>query len=171
MIEYTGDDTRPSVAPDEAGSGTGGVDRDSNAGRGGRGGRVGVALRSPAGWFCLLVVVVFGIRALVTLGGGASWAAPGTGWRSVWQLAMVALAGGGLAFPARRALCVIAIGAVYAVATLLELAVNGTILIGVIPVDMRDRVIHPLVAVLAVASLIAMVPRLRDARPLPSRLR
>ena len=36
-------------------------------------------------------------------------------------------------------------GAVYLVATMLELA-HGTDLLGVVPVDMRDRVVHPLLA-------------------------
>ncbi|WP_163549362.1 hypothetical protein [Candidatus Frankia nodulisporulans] len=105
-----------------------------------------------------------GVRAVGTLVGGASWTAPGTGWRSVWQLVMVAFAVGGLVFPARRTLCVAAIGAVYAAATLLELAVDGDRLIGLIPVDMRDRVIHPLVAALAVASVVAVLGRPRPVR-------
>ncbi|MCK9877082.1 hypothetical protein MXD59_15085 [Frankia sp. Ag45/Mut15] len=112
----------------------------------------------------MLIIAVFGVRAVGTLVGGASWTAPGTGWRSVWQLVMVAFAVGGLVFPARRTLCVAAIGAVYAAATLLELAVDGDRLIGLIPVDMRDRVIHPLVAALAVASVVAVLGRLRPVR-------
>jgi hypothetical protein len=126
------------------------------------------ALRSPAVWFCLLVVAVFGVRAVATLGAGASWTTPGTGWRSVWQLAMVALAAGGLLFPRRRLFCVVAIGLTYAAAALLEASVSSTILIGAIPVDMRDRVIHPLVAALAAVCLAARIIRSTPGLPASS---
>jgi hypothetical protein len=139
-------------------------DRARSTPRGGR--RLGL-LRSPRVWFCLLVIGVFGVRAVTTLASGAGWTVPGTGWRSLWQLVMVALAVGGLWFPRWRTLCVAAIGAVYGAATLLEAVVSGTTLVGLIPVDMRDRVVHPLVVALAVASLAAMSLRFRAPRPRP----
>jgi hypothetical protein len=44
--------------------------------------------------------------------------------------------------------CVVIVGLVYLAATVLELF-NGTSLLGVIPVDARDRVVHPLIAITA----------------------
>ena len=117
----------------------------------------------PAGWFCLAIILVFGIRAGTTLAGGADWTLPSTGLRSVWQIAMVLLAIAGLIFQIRIRWFVGIIGLVYLAATVLELF-DGTSLFGVIPVDMRDRIIHPLVALLA-AAVIAIVNRVRMRRP------
>jgi hypothetical protein len=49
-------------------------------------------------------------------------------------------------------IAVAAVSVIYLLATLSELA-DGTTLLGAIPVDMRDRIIHPLIAGLAAAAL------------------
>ena len=56
-------------------------------------------------------------------------------------------------------------------ATVSEL-VNGTILLGAIPVDMRDRIVHPLIAILGAAALflpMAVESAWMRARKLPGR--
>jgi hypothetical protein len=109
----------------------------------------------PAGWFCIAVILVFGVRAVTTLAAGGDWHTPGTGWRSLWQLIMVAVAVAGLIWQSRIRVAVGVIGATYLVASILELF-DGTTLLGVIPVDARDRFIHPLVAVLAAVVLVVV---------------
>ena len=52
----------------------------------------------------------------------------------------------------------------YLLATVSEL-VNGTTLLGAIPVDMRDRIVHPLIAVLGA---IALVIGRRQAAAIPA---
>jgi hypothetical protein len=98
------------------------------------------------------------LRATTTLLAGASFDAPGDGWRSIWQLVVVAVLVAGLVRRAwlRPALAVVAV--VYLAATLSEL-VHPDQLLGLIPVDMRDRVVHPLVALLAAAALFVTRPR------------
>lgn len=105
-------------------------------------------------WFAALLATFLAIRATTTLAAGASFALPGDGWRSVWQLAVVAVLVGGLAVrPALRA-AVGLVAVVYLGATAIEL-VTPDALFGVIPVDMRDRIVHPLVGVLGAAAVVA----------------
>lgn len=93
------------------------------------------------------------IRATTTLLAGASWETPGDGWRSVWQLAIVAVLAYGLLRPPALRAAVAAVGAIYLACTISEL-VNPDDLLGVIPVDMRDRVVHPALALLAFGALL-----------------
>ena len=118
----------------------------------------------PAGWYLAGVILLFGIRSGTTLAGGADWGLPGTGWRSVWQLEVVALAVLGLVFASRIRLVVGIVAAQYLLATVLEL-VGGDTLFGAIPVDMRDRLVHPVVGVLGVVvTLVVGGIRMRTAR-------
>ncbi|MGW5317837.1 hypothetical protein [Nocardia thailandica] len=94
------------------------------------------------------------MRAVSTLLVGADFAVPGTGWRSVWQLAMVAVLLTGVVWPRYAAVAALTVASVYALATVSELF-DGTILLGVVPVDMRDRYLHPLFAVLGLAAVAA----------------
>lgn len=107
----------------------------------------------PVGWFLLGEVLLLGIRAGTTLAGGADWGFPGDGWRSVWQVAMVTIAVVGLLVPVALRPAALLVGVVYLVVTILELF-DGTSLFGVIPVDARDRIIHPAVALLAALALL-----------------
>lgn len=110
-------------------------------------------------WYCLLVAAFFLIRAGSTLAAGASFDRPGDGWRSILQLvfALVLLAGlagpdlGGRG-PARLAVAVT--GLVYAGLSVLELF-NGSVVLGVVPVDSRDRIVHPVLAIVAAACVAA----------------
>lgn len=116
---------------------------------------------SAARWYCVVLAVILGVRATTTLLGGADFAVPGTGWRSVWQLIMVAVLLAGAAQPRRAVAAALTVAAVYALATASEL-VDGTTLLAVVPVDMRDRFLHPLFAIAGL--LCAALPVYRRGR-------
>jgi hypothetical protein len=68
-------------------------------------------------------------------------------------------------------IAVAAVTVIYLLATVSEL-VNGTTLLGAIPVDMRDRIVHPLIALLGAAVLclpMAVESAAARARKLPGR--
>nr|WP_133996497.1 hypothetical protein [Streptomyces sp. 846.5] len=90
---------------------------------------------------------------MTTLVGGASFDTPGTGWRATFQLGAVAVLAVGVFRERSTRCCVCIVAAVYTIATIAE-AFHGSDLFGVIPVDHRDRFVHPLIAVLAVVSLL-----------------
>lgn len=104
-------------------------------------------------WYCVVVGMFLAVRAVSTLAAGASFALPGDGWRSIWQLLLVAVLMIGVASPRAAWSAVAVVGGVYAVATVLE-AFHGADLFGVVPVDMRDRIVHPLLVILAALSLV-----------------
>jgi hypothetical protein len=104
-------------------------------------------------WYGVAVGLFLGIRSLTTLAGGASFAVPGDGWRSVFQLVAVAILAAGVARPRATRAAVAAVTVIYLLATLSEL-VNGTVLLGAVPVDMRDRIVHPLIALLGAIALV-----------------
>ncbi|OBA71584.1 hypothetical protein A5641_02535 [Mycobacterium sp. 1554424.7] len=114
--------------------------------------------------YCLAVALFLGVRATSTLAAGASFRLPGDGWRSVWQLVMVAVLAVGIARPRAAGLAAAAVGLVYAMATGLEVW-HGTDLVGAVPVDMRDRFVHPLLAGLAGFCLLLGRRRSEDAIP------
>jgi hypothetical protein len=115
----------------------------------GRRPRTGRATR----WYAVLVTAFMVIRAGTTFVAGASFGLPGDGWRSVFQLAIAAVLICGLVL-GRTAPAAVVVGVAYSVSTVLE-AFHGTDLLGVIPVDMRDRYVHPALAVAAFACLLA----------------
>jgi hypothetical protein len=115
-------------------------------------------------WYGVAIGLFLGVRSVTTLAAGASFAVPGDGWRSVFQLAAVAILAAGIASPKTARIAVAAVTVVYLLATVSEL-VNGTILLGAIPVDMRDRIVHPLIAVLGA---IALVIGRRQAAAIPA---
>ena len=116
-------------------------------------------------WYCVTVGLFLGIRAITTLAAGASFAVPGDGWRSLFQLVAVAILAAGIASPRAARIAVAAVTVIYLLATASEL-VDGTTLLGAIPVDMRDRVIHPLIAVLGAIALV--ISRRRQAAAIPA---
>jgi len=122
-------------------------------------------------WYAVAVGGFLFVRAISTLAGGASFAVPGTGWRSLFQLVAVAILVAGPVRPRAMRAAVAAVTVIYLLATVSEL-VNGTILLGAVPVDMRDRIVHPLIAILGAAALFLPMAvqsaRLR-ARKLPGR--
>jgi len=114
-------------------------------------------------WYAVAVGLFLGIRAVTTLAGGASFGVPGDGWRALFQLVAVAILAAGIARPGAIRIAVAAVAVIYLLATVSEL-VHPATLLGAIPVDMRDRVVHPLIAVLGAAALVI-------GRLLPARLR
>jgi hypothetical protein len=125
---------------------------------------------SVARWYAVAIVLFLGIRSIATLAGHPSFAVPGDGWRSLFQLVAVVILAVGIVNPKATRVAVIAVTVIYLLATLSEL-VNGAVLIGAVPVDMRDRVVHPLIAVLGAIALLAgrrMVFRPRPAAHPPA---
>jgi len=116
-------------------------------------------------WYCVTVGLFLGIRSVTTLAAGASFAVPGDGWRSLFQLVAVAILAVGIARPRAARIAVTAVTVIYLVATVSEL-VDGTTLLGAIPVDMRDRLIHPLIALLGAIALV--IGRRRQAAAIPA---
>jgi len=104
-------------------------------------------------WYAVAVGLFLGIRAVTTLAAGASFAVPGDGWRSVFQLVAVAVLAAGIARPGAARAAVAAVTVTYLLATAWEVS-GGATLLGAIPVDMRDRLVHPLIAVLGAAALL-----------------
>jgi hypothetical protein len=124
-------------------------------------------------WYGVAVGGFLFVRAISTLAGGASFAVPGTGWRSLFQLAAVAILVAGIVRPKAARVAVAAVTVIYLLATVSEL-VNGTILLGAIPVDMRDRIVHPLIAILGAAALylpMAVASAYMRTRKIPNRPR
>jgi hypothetical protein len=122
-------------------------------------------------WYGVAVGGFLFVRAISTLADGASFAVPGTGWRSLFQLAAVAILVAGIVRPKAARVAVAAVTVIYLLATVSEL-VNGTILLGAIPVDMRDRIVHPLIAILGAAALylpMAVASAYMRARKIPNR--
>lgn len=105
-------------------------------------------------WFCAALTAFLTVRATTTLAAGASFETPGDGWRSIWQLAIVATLIAGVVVPRLRPAAVAIVGANYLAAAGLELF-DSTELLGVVPVDMRDRIVHPLVGLIALAVLVS----------------
>jgi hypothetical protein len=108
---------------------------------------------SVARWYCVAIGLFLGIRAITTLTSGASFAVPGDGWRAVFQLIAVVILAAGIAVPRASRIAAAAVSVIYLLATVSELA-DGTTLLGAIPVDMRDRFIHPLIALLWAVALV-----------------
>jgi hypothetical protein len=104
-------------------------------------------------WYAVAVGLFLGIRAVTTLAAGASFAVPGDGWRSLFQLVAVAVLAVGIARPRATRAAVAAVTVIYLLATAYEVT-GGATLLGAIPVDMRDRLVHPLIAVLGAAALL-----------------
>ena len=104
-------------------------------------------------WYAVAVGLFLGIRAVTTLAAGASFAVPGDGWRSVFQLAAAAVLAAGVASPRAARAAVAAVTVTYLLATAWEVS-GGSTLLGAIPVDMRDRLVHPLIAVLGAVALL-----------------
>lgn len=104
-------------------------------------------------WYCVAIALFLGVRAITTLAAGASFAVPGDGWRAVFQLVAVAILVAGAARPSLTRGSVAAVTVIYLLASVSEL-VNGAVLLGAVPVDMRDRIVHPLIALAGAVALI-----------------
>ncbi|WP_019926088.1 DUF4383 domain-containing protein [Nocardia sp. BMG111209] len=116
-------------------------------------------------WYCLVVALFLGIRALTTLAAGAHFTLPGDGWRSIWQLVLTVVLIIGFTVPGATRVAVATTGVVYLAATAWELF-HPDDLLGAVPVDMRDHIVHPLLAVLAAVVLVIDTARAARGRRL-----
>jgi hypothetical protein len=108
---------------------------------------------TPARFYCVAIGLFLLIRGASTLASGAGYGLPGDGWRAILQLVLgtlllTATAAGTAAWTA-----VIVVGLIYAAQTLLGIHMHD--LLGIIPVDGRDHVVHPAIAVLALMAALA----------------
>ena len=117
--------------------------------------------RTAAQWFCLVVGVLLALRGAQQLAAGAHFNTPGEGWRASQQLltALLLLIGQRTERGARLVLIPFAL--FYAVLAIVG-DVNGHEAFGLLPVDTRDKFIHPIYAVLALLLLAAGWRRNRE---------
>ena len=110
--------------------------------------------RTAAQWFCLIVGILLALRGAQQLADGARFSTPGEGWRASQQLltALLLLLAQRTERGARLVLIPFAI--FYAVLAIVG-DINGHEAFGLLPVDARDKFIHPIYAVLALLLLAA----------------
>jgi hypothetical protein len=111
-------------------------------------------------WYSLLVGVFLLTRGVSTLAGGADFARPGDGWRAVLQLLVALVLLGCLTRRAGARVAVVAVGALYAAEAIIG-NTDGHDILGVIPVDSRDKIVHPTLALLAIVVILLSVRRRR----------
>jgi hypothetical protein len=103
--------------------------------------------------YCLGIGLFLLIRGTSTITTGASYRLPGDGWRAILQLTLAALLLAAISSRTRARNAVIAVGVIYAGQTLLGLHRHN--ILGIIPVDTRDHIVHPALAILALIALAA----------------
>ncbi len=110
--------------------------------------------RTAAQWFCLVVGVLLALRGAQQLLAGASFDTPGDGWRASQQLlaAVLLLVGQRTERGARLVLIPFAF---FYLALSIVGDINGREAFGLLPIDKRDEIIHPVYAVLALVLLAA----------------
>jgi len=109
-------------------------------------------------WYSLLVGVFLLTRAVGTLAGGADFARPGDGWRAVLQLLVAVVLLGCLGRRASARAAVVAVAVLYTAETIIG-NTNGHDILGVIPVDSRDKIVHPTLAITAIAVILLSLRR------------
>jgi hypothetical protein len=108
--------------------------------------------RTAAQWFCLVVGVLLALRGAQQLADGAHFGTPGEGWRASQQLlfALMLLLGQRTARGARLVLIPFAV--FYTVLAFVG-DINGHEAFGLLPIDTRDKIVHPVYALLALMLL------------------
>jgi hypothetical protein len=107
---------------------------------------------TPARCYCVGIGLFLLIRGGSTVTGGAGYGLPGDGWRAILQLLIATLL---LAATTRRSTArnaVIVVGLIYAAQTLLGIHMHD--ILGIIPVDSRDRIVHPAIVMLALIAAV-----------------
>ena len=104
--------------------------------------------RTAAQWFCLVVGVLLALRGAQQLLAGAHFGTPGEGWRASQQLLFAAALLFGSARRGARACVLIPFAVFYTVVAFVG-DINGHEAFGLLPIDTRDKFVHPLYAVLA----------------------
>ena len=110
--------------------------------------------RTAAQWFCLVVGILLALRGTQQLVAGAGFNAPGEGWRASQQLLTALLLLLGQRTQAGARLVLIPFALFYAVLAIVG-DINGHEAFGLLPIDTRDKFVHPVYAVLALALLAA----------------
>src|SRR5262249_22693194 len=98
--------------------------------------------------------VLLALRGAQQLIAGAGFGAPGEGWRASQQLLTALLLLLGQRTPRGARLVLIPFALFYAVVAVVG-DINGHEAFGLLPIDARDKIIHPIYAVLALALLAA----------------
>jgi hypothetical protein len=109
--------------------------------------------RTAAQWFCLVVGVLLALRGAQQLVAGPHFSAPGDGWRASQQLLTAALLLVGQRTARGARLVLIPFAVFYTVLTFVG-DINGHEAFGLLPIDTRDRFVHPVYAVLALVILV-----------------
>jgi Domain of unknown function (DUF4383) len=109
-------------------------------------------LGRPTQWYCAGIGLFLLIRSATTLFDTPSFATPGDGWRAVLQLVLGVMLFVGLPGRVSAAYATAFVGLTYAALWVVDLCSDGSEF-GLIPVDSRDHVVHPLLAVLALAAV------------------
>jgi hypothetical protein len=122
---------------------------------------------TPARCYCLAIGVFLVARGGTTLAGGAGYGLPGDGWRAILQLVLGALLLAAITSRRTARNAVIAVGLLYAAQTLLGIHMHD--LLGIIPLDGRDHVVHPAIAILALIAAGATRPGRIERRTQPTR--
>ena len=106
--------------------------------------------RTLAQWYCLVVGVLLGLRGAQQFIVGASFATPGEGWRASQQLLTAVLL---LLAHRNRVAAVYALILFAAYYTVVSIVgdFNGHEAFGLLPVDGRDLIVHPVYAISAAA--------------------
>ena len=117
--------------------------------------------RTAAQWFCLVVGILLALRGAQQLVGGAHFSTPGDGWRASQQLltAAVLLVG---QRTAKGALIVLIPFALFYTVVAFVGDINGHEAFGLLPIDTRDKFVHPVYAVFALVLLALAWRRTRE---------
>ena len=110
--------------------------------------------RTAAQWFCLVVGVLLALRGAQQIAAGAHFSTPGEGWRASQQVLTALLLVLGQRTERGARLVLIPFAIFYTVLAIVG-DINGREAFGLLPVDTRDKFIHPIYAVLALALLAA----------------
>jgi Domain of unknown function (DUF4383) len=116
--------------------------------------------RTAAQWFCLVVGVLLALRGVQQFADGAHFNTPGEGWRASQQLLTSVLLLIGQRTPRRALLVLIPFALYYAVLAVVG-DINGHEAFGLLPVDARDKIVHPVYAALSLLLLAAAWRRRR----------
>jgi hypothetical protein len=115
---------------------------------------------TAAQWYAVAAGLFLAVRSLTTLLASPSFALPGDGERGVFQLVIACALGAAVVRASLTGRIVLAVGLIYVVVTVL--GDPGHSVLGIFPVDGRDKIVHPLLAVLAFVTL--AIPRWRGHR-------
>jgi hypothetical protein len=119
--------------------------------------------RTAAQWFCLIVGVLLALRGVQQFVAGAHFGTPGEGWRASQQLLTALLLLIGQRTDRGARLVLIPFALFYTVLAIVG-DINGHEAFGLLPVDKRDQIIHPIYAVLALLLLAAGWLRRRERK-------